>query len=67
MSRRKDPTQGRPRTGDGHKAKGKKPTETGVMQIRNPKTASGSMHNYTQPKGWGVAKVVDIFSKKKRK
>lgn len=64
MPRRKDPAVGKPRTGDGNKAKGKKPTETGIMQMRSAKTASGSMYQHTQPKGWGIAKVVSIFKKR---
>lgn len=67
MTRRKSPEAGKPRTGDGTKAKGKKPTETGIMQMRSAKTESGSMHMHTQPKGWGIAKVINIFTGKPHK
>jgi hypothetical protein len=62
----RDKSKGKPRTGDGYKAKGKKPTETGIMQIRSADSASGSLWRHGQPKGWGVARVVDIFTRKER-
>lgn len=67
MSRRKNPSEGKPRTGNGHTASGKKPPEVGIMQMRSADTASGSMYKHTQPRGWGIAKVVDIFTGKPKK
>lgn len=71
MSRRKDPSKGNPRTGDGVKAKGKKPSEIGTLQMRSTYAgyksgvhASGVRRE--QPKGWGIARVVDIFTRKER-
>lgn len=69
MSRRKDPSKGNPRTGDGFTAKGKKPTETGTMQMRSASRDGGADSQglrRKQPKGWGIARVVDIFTKKER-
>jgi hypothetical protein len=60
--RRSDPAAGKPRAGDGHKAKGKKPTETGIMQMRS---GDGSLRR-TQPRGWGIARVIDIVTRKER-
>lgn len=58
--------RGNPRTGTGDRAKGKKPTEIGIMQMRSSDTQSGSLYRHGQPKGWGIARVVDIFTKKER-
>lgn len=55
---------GKPRTGTGDAAKGKKPTETGILQMRSGGYLSSV--NDKQPKGWGIAKVVDIFTRKTR-
>lgn len=60
---RKDPAKGKPRTGDGRTAKGKKPTETGILQMRKD-GYTGSLPS--QPKGWGIAKVVSLFTGKHR-
>lgn len=71
MARRKDPSKGSPRTGDGYKAKGKKPTETGIMQMRTVYDRDGAADSQglrrVQPRGWGIARVVDIFTGRERK
>lgn len=68
--RRKNPSEGDPRTGNGVKAKGKKPTETGILQMRSGSQGASQVDGYglrrKQPKGWGIARVVDIFTKKER-
>lgn len=64
--RRQDPSKGNPRTGNGRAAKGKKPTETGIMQMRSTPDGmnpDGGLRR-KQPKGWGIARVVDIFTGK---
>lgn len=66
MSRRRDPSKGNPRTGDGFKAKGKKPTETGIMRMMSVYGEGDVGVRRKQPKGWGIARVVDIFTKKER-
>ena len=53
----------KPRTGDGNKARGKKPTETGIMQMRHARGPIHSVPARDQPKGWGIAKVIDLFRK----
>lgn len=52
----------KPRTGDGHTARGPKPSKTGHLRME---TASGiGNHRLTQPKGWGIAAVVNLFKGK---
>lgn len=66
MTRRKDPSEGNPRTGDGRVAKGKKPTETGVMRMMSVHAEGDVSIRREQPKGWGVARVIDILTGKER-
>lgn len=54
----------KPRTGTGDKARGKKPSETGLLQMRQAKSPYRSTASPDQPKGWGIAKVVNIFRKR---
>ncbi|MET0428822.1 MAG: hypothetical protein ABW026_10025 [Microvirga sp.] len=61
--RRKDPAAGNPHTGDGKAAKGKKPTEVGIRQMRD---RDGELSR-KQPRGWGIARVIDIVTGKERK
>lgn len=55
----------KPRTGTGDKARGKKPSETGILQMQAKHSPNASFRpTDSQPKGWGIAKVVGLFSKK---
>jgi hypothetical protein len=65
MARRKSPQAGMPRTGDGKQAKGKKPSETGTLQMRSSDLPSGIQRR--QPKGWGIARVIDIATGREKK
>ena len=56
----------KPRTGDGYKAKGVKPDKTGIMQVRHARGPVHSVPARDQPKGWGIAKVIDLFTRKNR-
>jgi hypothetical protein len=51
--------KGKPRTGDGYTAKGRKPSETGLLRMQTPEW--GGRATSSQPKGWGIARVVSIF------
>lgn len=68
--RRKNPSEGNPRTGDRFGAKGKMPTEIGILQMRSGSRGASQVDGYglrrKQPKGWGIARVVNIFTKKER-
>lgn len=51
----------RPRTGNGRDS-GVKPGTVGILQMRTRGTLSQPTRQ--QPPGWGVAKVVSIFSRR---
>lgn len=67
MSRKpKDP--GTPRTGTGDAPRGRKP-KTSELRIENAHgTAAHPDNRYRgpQPKGWGIAKVIDILTGRER-
>lgn len=59
--------KGKPRTGDGYKAKGKKPSDIGHLQMRETRRGIYDVPARSQPRGWGIARVFDIFTGKQRK
>lgn len=69
VKRRKDPAKGNPRTGTGDKARGRKP-QANECRIENKYGQDAHPDNRyrgSQPKGWGIAKVIDIITGKERK
>lgn len=52
----------KPRTGTGDKARGKKPSEVGLLRQQTPEW--GGRATPTQPPGWGIAKVISILRRR---
>lgn len=59
---KKDP--GKPRTGTGDAARGRKPQANECRMVGTP--PEGGIRA-KQPKGWGIAKVIDIVTGKEKK
>lgn len=68
MARRKDPSEGNPRTGTGDAPRGRKPRASELRIEAKEGMAAHPDNRYRgpQPKGWGLGKIIDIVTRKER-